>query len=355
MLAALGRLPFGMLPDAPTPEAVVVERSRDAQHGDFATNVAMRLAKAARRDPRELAQEIIAALPANPLIERAEAAGAGFINFFLARNAYAHELSAVHELGERYGRSNLGRGERVVVEIVAVNPTSTLHRGRQAAYGVAVANLLSAIGFEVLREEYAETDDCLEFHFVQSVNLCRGGERLAAGTREMPSVTLQQVRQEAGDDVCRFLYLMRGPDQPLDFDLELAKVRSNDNPAYFTQYAHARVASVMKELRTRELRFDCAEGLAHVGLLTSGHERAALSSLARYPEALELAATQRAPHALTQYLRDLANTLHTYHNAEQFIVSDAKLRNARLALLLGLQQVLRNGLTLLGVSAPETM
>ncbi len=577
VLAALNNVPGGLLPEAPAPGTVVVERTRDAQHGDFATNVAMRLAKAARRNPRELAQAIVAALPPNGLIARAEVAGAGFINFFLAPEAYARELASVHEVGERYGRSNLGRGERVMVEFVSANPTGPLHvgHGRQAAYGATLSNILSAVGYDIAREYYindagrqmdilavstwlryleicgeelpfpangyrgdyvrplaqklyakvgegmrhpagavllklpddaplgdkeiyidalmerarellgadgfreilelslaemladirddlaqfgvefdrwyserrlsdsgaiaraltkleeqghlykqegavwfratefgdekdrvvvrengqktyfasdiayhlekrelgferlidvlgadhhgyiarvraglmamGEPGDCLEVNLIQFVSLFRGGEKIAMGKREAQFVTLRQLREEVGNDACRFFYLMRSHDQPLDFDLELAKSRSNENPVYYIQYAHARVASVMKQLAARGLSFDRAEGLANANLLAGSQEQAVLNSLARYPEALEQAAVNRAPHTLVHYLRDLANALHTYYNAEQFIVSDAKLRNARLALVLGVQQVLRNGLTLLGVSAPESM
>lgn len=577
VLAALNHLPGGLLPEPPAAGAVVVERTRDAQHGDFATNIAMRLAKAARRNPRELAQAIVAALPPNAFIAKTEVAGAGFINFFLATDAYARELASIHELGDRYGRSNLGRGERVMVEFVSANPTGPLHvgHGRQAAYGATLSNLLSAVGFDIAREYYindagrqveilavstwlrylegcgeqlpfpsngyrgdyvrplaeklrakvgenmrhpagavllnlppdapigdkeayidamitrareligadgfrqvlelslvemladirddlsqfgvvfdrwyserklsdegeidhalqkleaqgrlykkdgavwfratefgdekdrvvvrengvktyfasdiayhlekrelgfqrlidvlgadhhgyiarvraglmamGEPGDCLEVNLIQFVSLFRGGEKIAMGKREAQFVTLRQLREEVGNDACRFFYLMRSHDQPLDFDLELAKSRSNDNPVYYIQYAHARVASVMKQLTARDLTFDRADGLANAGLLTGSHEQAVLNSLARYPEALEQSAVNRAPHTLVHYLRDLANALHTYYNAEQFIVSDGKLRNARLALVAGVQQVLRNGLTLLGVSAPESM
>jgi len=168
-------------------------------------------------------------------------------------------------------------------------------------------------------------------------------------------VTLRQLRAEVGNDACRFFYLMRSHDQPLDFDLELAKARTNENPVYYIQYAHARVASVMKQLTARGLSFDRAEGLAAAVALDSAHEQVVLHALTRYPEIIEQAAANRAPHALVHYLRDLANVFHTYYNAEQFIVDDRGLRNARLALVLGVQQVLRNGLTLLGVSAPESM
>jgi arginyl-tRNA synthetase len=577
VLSALSNLPAGLLPERPAPETVVVERTREAKHGDFQTNVAMRLAKAARRSPRELAQAIVAALPANPFVAKAEVAGAGFINFFLHADAYGRELAAIHELADRYGRSNLGRGQRVMVEFVSANPTGPLHvgHGRQAAYGATLANILHAVGFDVAREYYindagrqmdilavstwlrylglcgeelpfpengyrgdyvrplarklhdavgerlrhpagavllklpndaplgdkevyidalmerareligadgfrevlelslgemladirndleefgvvfdrwyseralsdsgaidralqkleaqgrlyrqegavwfratefgdekdrvvvrengqktyfasdiayhlekrelgferlidvlgadhhgyvarvraglmamGEPGDCLEVNLIQFVSLFRGGEKVAMGKREAQFVTLRQLRAEVGNDACRFFYLMRSHDQPLDFDLELAKSRTNENPVYYIQYAHARVASVMKQLAARQLSFDRTEGLANTALLVGPHEQAVLTSLARYPEALEQAAANRAPHTLVHYLRDLANALHTYYNAEQFIVSDAKLRNARLALVLGVQQVLRNGLTLLGVSAPESM
>ncbi len=577
LASALESLTGTVLPEPPAADAVTVERARDPRHGDFATNVALRLAKAARANPRELARRIIAALPASPLVARTEIAGAGFINFFLAPAAYGRELAAIHELGSRYGHCGLGRGERVLLEFVSANPTGPLHvgHGRQAAYGATLANILSAAGFEVWREYYindagrqvdilavsawvryleacgeqlpfpengyrgdyvrdiaarlraaegdglrrnaslvltglpadapagdkeayidalierarqligadafarviesslsemladirddleqfgvrfdrwysekaleksgaieralgrlehegrlyrregatwfratefgdekdrvvvrengqktyfasdiayhlekrergfgrlidvlgadhhgyvarvraglvamGEPGESLEVDLIQFVSLFRAGEKVPMGKREAQFVTLRQLREEVGNDACRLFYLMRSHDQPLDFDLELAKSRSNENPVYYIQYAHARVASVMKQLAARGLAFDRAEGLAHAGLLTGPHEQAVLVSLARYAEVLEQAAVNRAPHALVHYLRELANTLHTYYNAEQFIVEDSRLRNARLALVTGVQQVIRNGLMLLGVSAPDTM
>jgi len=197
--------------------------------------------------------------------------------------------------------------------------------------------------------------ECLEAPLIQFVSLYRGAEKIPMGKREAQFVTLRQLRAEVGNDACRFFYLMRSHDQPLDFDLELAKARTNENPVYYIQYAHARVASVMKQLAARGLSFDRAAGLAAAVALDSAHEQAVLHALTRYPEIIEQAAVNRTPHALAHYLRDLANVFHTYYNAEQFIVDDERLRNARLALVLGVQQVLRNGLTLLGVSAPESM
>jgi arginyl-tRNA synthetase len=574
---AVNGLVGGLLPTAPEASQIIVERTRDAQHGDFATNVAMRLAKAARRSPRELAQAIVAALPANELIERTEVAGAGFINFYLKTAASTGELARIQELGEAYGRSGAGAGERVLVEFVSANPTGPLHvgHGRQAAYGATLANILAATGYEVQREYYindagrqmdilavstwirylelcgealpfptngyrgdyvrplaqrlrelegerlrapaarvlaelpadgpegdkelhidaliarcreligdggfrdvlglalemmiadirddlaafgvdfdrwyseatlatsgaieralerlrtqnhiyvkdgaqwfaaaqfgdekdrvvvrengvatyfasdiayhlekrergfsklldvlgadhhgyvarvragltamGEPAESLEVTLIQFVNLFRGGEKIAMGKREAQFVTLRQLRAEVGNDACRFFYLMRSHDQPLDFDLELAKSRTNENPVYYIQYAHARVTSVLKQLAAKGLQFDRAEGLANATLLTGSHEQAVVQALSRYPEALAGAAAQRAPHALVYYLRDLANAFHTYYNAEQFIVPEAPLRNARLVLVSAAQQVIRNGLTLLGVSAPESM
>jgi arginyl-tRNA synthetase len=156
LLAALRGLPAGTLPEPPEPAVITVERTRDPKHGDFATNVALRLAKPARRNPRELAQAILAALPPNALVARTEVAGAGFINFFLTADAYSQELARIHELGDRYGRSDLGKSQRVMLEFVSANPTGPLHvgHGRQAAYGATLANLLNAIGFSVSREYY---------------------------------------------------------------------------------------------------------------------------------------------------------------------------------------------------------
>ncbi|HSY09154.1 MAG TPA: arginine--tRNA ligase [Steroidobacteraceae bacterium] len=572
-LAAMREEPF----TAASARAVSIERTRDAQHGDFATNIALRLAKAARRNPRELAQAIVAALPPNPLVARTEVAGAGFINFFLTRQAYADEIARIHAEGARYGRSTRGQAERVLVEFVSANPTGPLHvgHGRQAAYGSTLAALLDAVGFRVEREFYindagrqmdilavsvwlrylelcaeplafpsngyrgdyvhaiaarlhaqagarftrpaaqvlahlpadapagdkekhidalierarallgadgfrevlalaltamlddirndlagfgvafdhwtserafkesgaieralarleregnlyreagavwfraerfgdeknrvvvrengqttyfasdiayhlqkrergfarlidvlgadhhgyvarvragltamGEPGESLEVMLVQFVSLYRGTAKIPMGKREGQFVTLRQLRTEVGNDACRLFYLMRSHEQHLDFDLELAKSRSNENPVYYIQYAHARVASVLAQLAARGLNFDRELGLAHIGLLSSAPEELVLREIARYPEVIESCAFARAPHGLVHYLRELANAFHTYYNAEQFIVEDAPLRNARLALVIAVQQVVRNGLTLLGVAAPASM
>jgi arginyl-tRNA synthetase len=575
---AVNGLVGGLLPTAPDVSQISVERTRDAQHGDFATNVALRLAKAARRNPRELAQAIAAALPANELIERSEVAGAGFINFYLTPGAYRAEIAKVFELGERYGQSTQGKDQSIIIEFVSANPTGPLHvaHGRHAAYGATLANLLSAAGHRVHREFYVndagrqmdilavsvwlrylelsgaalpfpaggyqgaylkdiaaelhasvgagllrpaaavvaqlppdaaaggdkdtyvdaliarardllgenafqsvldrardrllgnmradledfgvvydrwyserslatsgaleralerlrkqghlyqkegatwfrasefgdekdrvvvrengvttyfasdiayhldkrergfdllidvlgsghhgyvarvrgglaamgEPPECLEVPMIQIVSLFRGGEQLQMSKRSGQFVTLRELRAEVGSDACRFFFLMRGHEQPLDFDLDLATARTNENPVYYVQYAHARAASVMKQLQARGLSYDRDQGLANVNLLTGEREQAVLSLIAGFAEVLETAALNRTPQTVVYFLRELANAFHTYYNAERFIVEDAPLRNARLALVGAAQQVIRNGLTLLGVSAPESM
>jgi arginyl-tRNA synthetase len=197
--------------------------------------------------------------------------------------------------------------------------------------------------------------DCFEVRLIQFVALYRGGQQVAMGKRSGEFVTLRDLRNEVGNDATRFFYVMRGNDQSLDFDLELARSRSNDNPVYYIQYAHARVASVLKQLHDRNLQYDAGVARANLALLSNEHELALVKSMNRYPEVIAMAAAQRAPHMLVHYLRELANEFHTYYNAHQFIVEEAPLRNARVLLIKALQQVIANGLGLIGVSAPDSM
>ncbi|MBD3671879.1 MAG: arginine--tRNA ligase [Gammaproteobacteria bacterium] len=555
-----------------------VERARDSKHGDFATNLAMTLAKPARRNPREIAQLICDHLPESKLVQKVEIAGPGFINFFIPADASRAVVAQVLEAGEKYGRSRLGNGRRVQVEFVSANPTGPLHvgHGRGAAYGATVADLLEAVGYEVHREYYvndagrqmdilaasvwlrylelggaeftfpsngykgdyvqdiaasirrghgdalevgifevfdgvpadepqggdkeAHIDGLIEsaktllrddqyrlvfdtglnyilddirddlekfgvnydewysersltdsgavekalmrlrdagyvyekggaewfkstdfgdekdrvvvrdngqttyfasdiaYHMdklergfervidvwgadhhgyvprvkaalealgddpsrldvllVQFAVLYRGGEKVQMSTRSGDFITLRQLRKEVGNDAARFFYVMRKAEQHLDFDLDLAKSQSNDNPMYYIQYAHARVSSVLRQLQEKGFQYQRAAGLAHLDRLTESHEEAILTRLDRYPETLEAAALNHEPHQLVHYLRELANDFHTYYNAHQFIVDDDALRNARLALIEAVRTVIANGLTLLGVSAPESM
>lgn len=575
----------GLLPDA-APMEIPLERSRDRAHGDFASPIALSLAKVARRAPRELAQRILDALPSSENVAKVEIAGPGFINFFLTPTAYQTVVREILEQGAAFGQSALGGGRRVQVEFVSANPTGPLHvgHGRGAAFGATVANLLAAVGYRVQREYYindagrqmnilavsvwlrylehcgeripfpsngyrgeyvcdiaarlyaaqggaymiaagpvfhnlpadeirdaqgavlsagdkeahidalverarhllgeqryraifdqglsailadirddlsefgviydqwysertlehsgvvaktidrlraagsvyeqdgawwfrssafgdekdrvvqrengqttyfasdiayhldklergfdwvidvwgadhhgyvprvkaalqalGENPDKLRVLLVQFAILYRNGERAQMSTRSGEFVTLRALRQEVGNDAARFFYVMRKSEQHLDFDLDLAKSQSRDNPVYYIQYAYARVSSVLRQLRDKEWARDEARGQANLALLTEPHEEALLVALSRYPDVVETAALAHEPHQLAHYLRELATAFHAYYNEHRVLVPDDALRDARLNLSLATRQVIRNGLALLGVSAPEVM
>jgi arginyl-tRNA synthetase len=566
----------GELPSGPVIRPGV-ERARDAQHGDFASSVALTLAKSAGYPPRQVAERIVRHLPADPLVVRAEVAGPGFINFFLAPDAQYAVVRAIHGEGPEFGRSRIGAGQRVQIEFVSANPTGPLHvgHGRGAVYGSVVASLLQACGFEVHREyyvndagrqmdilatsvwlryleesgevlpfpsngyrgEYIRTiawelrhaegdrfrrrasevldglppdepdggdkelyidamierakdllgadyravfdvgltsiqqdihDDLLEFgvsydewfserrladsgavgdalgvlraagflyqkdgatwfestrfgdekdrvvvrengqityfasdiayHWhklqrghdriinvwgadhhgyvprvkgaiqalggdanrlhvllVQFAVLYRGDEKVQMSTRSGEFITLRQLRSEVGKDAARFFYVMRRSDQHMDFDLKLATSRTNENPVYYVQYAHARICSVFRQLDEKGWARDLQRGMDSLHQLVEPHEAAVIASLSRYPEVIENAAVNHEPHQLVQYLRQLAGNFHTYYNACPFLVDDHELREARLNLVDAVRQVIANGLDLLGVSAPEAM
>lgn len=549
-----------------------IERTRDVRHGHFASNVAMRLAKALRQTPRAIAEAIVAALPKASIIASTEIAGPGFINFRLTDAAFHAELRNILKQAEKYGHSTLGNNQKVLLEYVSANPTGPLHvgHGRHAAYGACLANLLAATGHAVHREYYVNdagrqmdilalsvwlrflqatghdfhfpasayqgdyikpiadqlrgnsmlaavglpadlfdnlpedadtrldimiararvalgedgfdavlqvtladilgdirddlaefgvtydewfsekslttdgavqraltllakngvtyekdgatwfraTDygdekdrvvvrdngrttyfasdiayhlqkrergftslidvlgadhhgyvarvragldamgqppECLEVQLVQFVVLYRGGKKAQMSTRSGEFITLRQLRDEVGNDAARLFFVMRSNEQHLDFDLDLAKSTSTDNPVYYLQYAHARVCSVMRQLEERGYTWDAAEADANLQRLTEQHENSLILTLTRFTETVEAAALQRAPQHIVHYLKEVAHEFHAYYNAHKFIVDDSTLRNPRLLLVLATRQVMRNGLALLGVSAPEHM
>jgi arginyl-tRNA synthetase len=555
-----------------------VERSRDPLHGDFASPVALSLARPMKRKPRDIAERIVAHLPRVDGVSKVEIAGPGFINFFLDKSARQSVLDAVLAAGAAFGRSETGGGESVQVEFVSATPTGPLHvgHGRGAAYGAALANLLETAGFSVQREYYindagrqmdilalsvwlrylelcgekvpfpanayqggyvrgiaealrhrqgeslvvsasqvsdklpadeslggnkeayldaviarmrkllgeekfrlvldsaltalledirsdleefgvvfdrwysersllesgaiqraVETlrqaghaydkdgavwfrstdfgDDkdrvvirengvptyfasdiayhmekfergfkrvidvwgadhhgyvarvkgalaalgmdpqAFEAPIVQMVHLYRGGEKGFMSTRKGEFVTLRELRREVGNDAARFFYVMRRCEQHLDFDLDLAKSQSNDNPVYYLQYAHARICSVLRQATERGYAIDAAADQVDSALLVEAQEQDLLATLSRFPEVVEAAALAREPHQVAFYLRQVANDFHAYYNAHQFLVADEALRSARLGLNRATRQVLANGLALLGVSAPEAM
>ncbi len=548
----------------------VVERPKQAAHGDYACNVAMQLTRSLRRNPRELAQQIVAALPESTCVVRTEIAGAGFINFFLSPTARTQVVRLAQQQGERFGCSEYGSRKKVQVEFVSANPTGPLHvgHGRGAAYGASLAAVLDFAGFKVQREYYVNDagrqmdilavstwlryleqfgidvpfpkncyqgdyvremarqikeahgdryvhqpwtvlegvkpavedieqhldglianakalleddwhyihsfalneqlgdgrNDLAEFgvHFdnwysekslfdsglieramnqleanghlyvqdgakwfrstrfgdekdrvvqrenglytyfasdiayhqnkfergfhrvinvwgadhhgyicrvkgalaalnldpekldialVQFANLIRDGKQVSMSTRSGEFVTLRELRAEVGNDAARLFYVLRKSEQHLDFDLDLAKSQSNDNPVYYIQYAHARICRVQEEWGG--VRADLAE--ANLALLGNEHESALLRRLSDFSETIENAAREYSPHLVAFYLKDLAADFHSYYNAERFLVDDAGLTLARLALIDAVRQTMANGLRLLGVSAPEKM
>jgi arginyl-tRNA synthetase len=550
-------------------ERITLERTRDRSHGDFASNIALVVAKQAKRNPSEIAQLIIEQFPDIPEVERLEIAGPGFINFTLAKNAHGRIIGTIKSQAQNFGFSQIDAGQRVLVEFVSANPTGPLHvgHGRGAAYGDALVRLLKATGYDVASEYYVNDagrqmhilalsvylryldlaghevslpsngykgdyiwdiaatvhrengdsfvideealfadlppdqeqamdalikrcqdglgkenynvifnagldalvddirgdleqfgvtydqwfseralvessaiDDAIEvlkandklyekegawwfrssddgdekdrvvlrangqhtyfaadiaYHlqkanrgFDQLINiwgadhhgyvarvksafkamdkdpdglkvllvqfavLYRGGEKVSMSTRGGDFVTLRELREEVGTDAARFFYVMRKPEQHMDFDLDLAKSQSSDNPVYYVQYAHARVCSVFRQLEEKGVQLS---GEADVSLLVENHEIELMTELAKYPEALARAARDYAPHQVAYYLRDLANAFHTYYNAHPFISAQEDKRHARLVLIDAVRQVIANGLTLLGVSAPERM
>ncbi|OAB62938.1 arginine--tRNA ligase [Leptolyngbya valderiana BDU 20041] len=200
-----------------------------------------------------------------------------------------------------------------------------------------------------------EDPERLEFQLVQFAVLFRGGKKVQMSTRSGSFVTLRELREEVGSDAARYFYVMRSHEQHLDFDLDLAKSRANDNPVYYIQYAHARISSVFRQLEGRGQRHNVAIGEAACTQLDSDHEQALMRTLGRYPEVIEGAARRRCPHVLAHYLHEVASEFHAWYNNSVFLVDDDDLRNARLNLVAATGQVLRNGLGLIGVSAPEEM
>ncbi len=548
-----------------------VERTRDHRHGDFTTNAAMLLAAQAGMPPRELAQRIIAAVPASALLQKIEVAGPGFVNFYLQPTAYLDLIETIRTQAQQYGRADFGAGKSVMLEFVSANPTGPLHvgHGRAAAYGDALARVLKAAGYRVHSEyyvndagrqmdilalsvwlrylqtlgrqlafpsngyqgEYVQTiaaalqaevadrlpgevealfaelpddDDAridqliarckaqlgadgylllfncgrdrlvedirqdlaefgvlfdrwfaerellagghietaievlerqghvyekagakwfratrfgdekdrvvlrangahtyfaadMAYHFnkaergfdmlldvfgadhhgyveriksafealgqapgklevllVQFVKLHRSGEKISMSTRGGDFVTLRELRAEVGNDAARFFYVLRRPDQHMDFDLELAKSQSSDNPVYYIQYAHARICSVHRQAEQLQPP-GAASPRPDYGLLVEVRERELLRTLSRFPEVVALAASRFEPHQVAYYLRDLATAFHAYYNAHPFLASAPPLRLARLGLIDAVRQVIANGLSMLGVDAPESM
>lgn len=573
---AVGQLKETGVVPADVQPSIAVTRTRDASHGDFASNLAMVLSKPAGMKPRDLSEKIVAAMPASDRLEKVEIAGPGFINFYMVSDELNAVVGTILSAGDRYGFSEAGNNTRIQIEFISANPTGPLHvgHGRGAAMGASISNLLAAAGYDVQREYYVNdagrqmdilatsiwlrylsqhditfdfpvngykgdyihdiaraltaavgtdavhsaeavfdgvpadepaggnkeshidaliqrsrhllgevgyrqvfdlglntilddirqdmsefdvtfdvwfserslTDDVtaviaqlkeaghlyekegawwfastqfgdekdrvvvrengqttyfasdlaylrnklergfekvlyvfgadhhgyvgrmmaacdalgydrerIEFLLIQFANLFSAGERQQMSTRSGEFVTIRQLRDEVGKDAARYFYVMRRYQQHLEFDLDLARSQSKDNPVYYVQYAHARICSVERQMRDRSLGVDTEAGLENLNLLTEPHESAVMTLLSSYPDIVLRAANAREPHQITTYLQELANALNKYYEAHKWLVDDAALRNARLCLILASRQVIKNGLQLINVSAPEVL
>jgi arginyl-tRNA synthetase len=194
-----------------------------------------------------------------------------------------------------------------------------------------------------------------EYVLHQMVTVMRAGSEVKISKRAGSYVTLRELIDEVGRDATRYFLLARKADSQLVFDIDLARSRSNDNPVYYIQYAHARICSVLRQAADKGFTIDLQDGLRHLARLDNEHERILLTELSKFPELVDAAATHLEPHLIASWLRELAHAFHTYYNAQPYLVDDATLRHARLALVVATRQVVKNGLGLLGLSAPENM
>ena len=537
-----------------TPDsAPQIDRPRDPSHGDLSCNIAMVLAKRAGMAPRELATQLIAALPDNNIVERCDIAGPGFINFFVNQSRQTDIVRTIIEAGDRYGRSETGAGQKVQVEFVSANPTGPLHvgHGRGAAIGDSLGRLLEATGWTVQREFYYndagqqinnlalsvqaraqgkdpthkdwptdgyqggyiedvaaayvacetvhaadreitaagdiedlnairefavaclrreqdqdlrafqvvfdryflesslyesgaveqtvsalkeaghtfEEQDALwlrttdfgddkdrvmrkreggytyfvpdvayhhdkwqrgftrvineqgadhhstitrvraglqgldvgipegwpEYVLHQMVTVMREGSEVKLSKRAGSYVTLRDLIDWVGCDATRYFLVARAPTSQLTFDVDLALARSNENPVYYIQYAHARCASVLRKAAETGTSHDVDDELQHLDELNETETLALVVSLARYPEVVATAAERLEPHDVANYLRELAADFHSFYNAHKILEGAREVTNARLALVKATRQVLASGLDLLGVSAPDSM
>ena len=557
---------------------VSIQENKEKSHGDYASNLAMVIAKDLSQTPREVAEKICSLLPSEEWIEKVNIAGPGFINFYLKKDTHNEILLLIEESGRDFGRNNSGNGERVLIEYVSSNPTGPLHvgHGRGAAFGSVLSELLRCAGYKVdeeyyvndhgrqmniltisiwlrylhqngqelkfskkgyqgvyveqlakqlaeekgtkynlkenesdllelletqeteedldrliewgklfLKENFEEirefslreimssikedlklfgvnhnlwfnessmysnkidlpdidksikllsesgflyekeealwfkstefgddkdrvvkransdntyfasdisyhldkydrgydriinvwgadhhgylprvsaamealgkSQDKLEVVFIQFANLLRNGEKVSMSTRGGEFITLIELIEEVSSEAARFFYINRKADQHLDFDLDLAKSQTKENPLYYIQYAHARICGVFETLKKEGMKLNQELGLDNLNLLNLDKEIEIQKMLLQYPEVISRGAENSEPHLLCYYLKDLSGLFHSYYNSERFLVKDEKLMNSRLFLLKGTKQVISNGLEILGIGAPESM
>lgn len=234
-----------------------------------------------------------------------------------------------------YHRNKLHRGHDRLINIWGADHHGYIPRMKAA---------LSALGYDATK---------LEVVITQMVKLYQGGELVKMSKRTGKAITLEELLEEVGVDAARYFFVMRSPDTHLDFDMDLAVSKSNENPVYYVQYASARIASVFRQAEEKGIRPSWTN--EHLSLLTLEAELDLMQKLGEFAEEVAASAEQLAPHRIVRYLYDLATQFHSYYNAHRVITDDLLLSEARLALFKGVRQVLKNGLALIGVSAPERM
>jgi arginyl-tRNA synthetase len=532
----------GLLPAIALPE-VIVERPQNPEHGDYASSLPLKLAKAARMDPLAIAKTLADLMTETREVEKVAVAAPGFLNFFLTDKWLAEQVEEILSAGKNYGNLTLGKGTKVQIEFVSVNPTGPIHvgHGRGAVLGSTLANVLGAAGYAVEREYYVndagnqmdaffrslycrylqalgrecempadgyqgyypvelakkivdekkktfldmpaeqaiqdigkialprviadiksdlkllgvefdvwfsertlfekgqyeramallrkgghieeregaqwfvstalgeDKDNVLvrtngaptyfasdvAYHYnkflergfdqviniwgadhqghvsrmkavvsalgikperlkiiiSQMVTLRRGETLIRVSKRTGELITLHELVEEVGADACRFFFLSRSADSQMDFDLELAKKESVDNPVYYVQYAHARICSILR--LAQEQKIDCSKG--DVGLLTHEAELDLIRKMMSLPEIIELAAQKLEPHHLPYFAQDLATSFHTFYKQCRVVSKDGALTGARLKLVQATQIILAKTLGLMGMTAPERM
>lgn len=236
-----------------------------------------------------------------------------------------------------YSMDKLDRGNNLIINVLGAD-----HHG----YVPRLKAAMKALG---------ANPDQLHVPLVQFAVLYRNGEKVSMSTRAGEFVTLRQLREDVGNDAARFFYVMRKVEQHMDFDLDLAKSQSNDNPMYYIQYAHARICSIFRQLTEKGFDDNPAQGVEKIEYLTTSHEQELIKKISAFEDIVDKASKELAPHHIVHYLRELANDFHSYYNADKVVVEDTNIRQARVSLVAAVKQILANGLTLLGVTAPEKM
>ncbi len=346
----------GAVPDVDPPEATI-DVPRDPAHGDYASNLALVLARPARRSPLALAEAIAAHVPPNDLLADVQVAAPGFINVRVAPAWLRANLAALLAAGPRAGYVDVGRGEAVTLVAPGFDDARALSvdAGRRAVVADALAAVLGRAGYQVTRTAADSAEEAVSGASGPVTLLCDG----VAIAPDQPEEIFQRVLDEIGTDAARYLLLTRPPDAALALDLGLARRQTADNPAFYVQYTHARIAGILRMAAGEQAALDLASralGRAPLERLDRPEDLALLHRLAGWPDELAAAARTRDPARLTRYAQTLSSAFHQWYAACRVLTDDPDLTLARIALATGVREVLRALLEdVMGVSAPASV